>query len=111
MSKHTPGPWRAELINWQGPNGKEYITWEVTQEKHAGEWYDLAETLTAADARLMAAAPDMLAALQSAVSDAGWLMSDGTRKQCEAALAKANAGLARLSGEAPGCRNDERGED
>lgn len=64
---------------------------ERTKSQGAPPGYDLAEELTEADARLMAAAPEMLAALQSALSDTGWLMAEDTRKQCESAIAKANA--------------------
>lgn len=66
MAKHTPGPWRAEI----GHDGPE---WNILTDKECrdDEW----EVATAwphhgaeANAKLIAAAPKMLEALQEVVS-------------------------------------------
>jgi hypothetical protein len=81
MSKHTPGPWLAREPNGPGMGWRVGPAW-------LGEapWSDE----TRADAQLIAAAPDMLAALE-AVAETTW---DGTtakmlREQVLAAIAKA----------------------
>lgn len=63
MSKHTPGPW-FPVVNKYGnieivTNERPYIHTVVSEN----------ECLNAADARLIAAAPEMLELLQSIVND------------------------------------------
>ena len=69
MSKHTPGPWRAPLIG--GDHGTTGIIW--ADEPHGGVVATVSRTVQhpdpaeqTANARLIAAAPDMLAALERA---------------------------------------------
>lgn len=88
MSGHTPGPWRAECLSWGCISPFEH-TWEVTQERHPGEWYDLAETLTEADAKLMAAAPDLLEALTGIVAAIQLIAPTADCKPAQMAIAKA----------------------
>lgn len=79
MSKHTPGPWEIErrrsFVTAIGPC--------VADEYAGSAWLDVSE----ADARLIAAAPELLEALQNLtgiLKDAGYATS-----HADAAIAKA----------------------
>lgn len=83
---HTPGPWFAHNIGL-GPNGEGHFTYPLGTDPDKA----------AANARLIAAAPDMLAALKaihaahrafSASEDWG-VYDDEARAAAEAAIAKA----------------------
>ncbi|PJL51459.1 hypothetical protein B9Y74_05540 [Stenotrophomonas maltophilia] len=96
MSKHTPGPWgieRTDDTNWIGfmrphdPKKVELIVCTTSRELLTDE----ALARNDANARLIAAAPDLLAALQVAelaLRERG-LRACGEYKQIEAAIAKA----------------------
>lgn len=57
MNKHTPGPWKAEIhCVWGGPNLDRYV---------AATGTGIGEQEQQANARLIAAAPDLLAALEA----------------------------------------------
>ena len=63
MSKHTPGPWRV-VDSWndhmvEGQNGEEIIWQDGPHDT---------PTINEANARLIAAAPDLLAALEQLVA-------------------------------------------
>jgi hypothetical protein len=60
MSEHTPGPWRVEKFN-------DTKSWSIYAN---GGTHSLASIRDAANARLIAAAPDMLEALTNAL---GWM--------------------------------------
>lgn len=87
MSKHTPGPWSVEddtpFSLWVScPDGKNPLHQNRLNRDRL------------ANARLIAAAPDLLAALQVAelaLRERG-LRACGEYKQIEAALAKATGG-------------------
>ncbi len=78
MNKHTPGPWKAE------PFAGGWNVWPISSKKPDGS--AIAYDCTEADARLIAAAPDLLAALLA-------LVERGTdspeHMAAEAAIAKA----------------------
>lgn len=57
--KHSPGKWEAEFVGHGGPGDNPVEVWEVTNG-HAR----IAENMTEADARLTAAGPELIAALQ-----------------------------------------------
>ena len=60
MSKHTPGPWEAR----EHSDGSHwFVDWE-----QGGEGYTLVDGLSEADARLIAAAPDLLQKLKALVN-------------------------------------------
>lgn len=59
--KHSPGKWEAECVGHGGPGDNPEEVWEVNNG-HAR----IAEYMTEADARLVAAAPEMLEALKKA---------------------------------------------
>lgn len=87
MSAYTPAPWSVEIDHHN--NAPEYIRAHVN-----GEMYDLASVLcdetgnASANARLIAAAPDLLAALQkidaNAAESVEWI-----RRVAREAIAKA----------------------
>ena len=47
-------PWRAKILKY-----RDCSFWEVTHERHPGEWYDVFEDPSEADVRLASAAPEM----------------------------------------------------
>ncbi len=97
MSKHTPGPWSVRKALGLGDLA---IVAPSTQPDHSGfvilaECYEdirdrgeHAVDECAANARLIAAAPDLLEALQDMVSDHADL-SEATLRFARAAIAKA----------------------
>ena len=99
VAKFTPGPWHA---NWTRLNGKA-IGFHVADETHGSirpicEFYDGTEAMppeeVEANARLIAAAPELLEALTDCVEHMHW-----TQPQGEAALKKAKAAIAKATGE------------
>ncbi len=110
MSQHTPGPWidrhwdgnqqiTITAAQFRGPNvlalvrppltvvylGTDKETWECTSR-------DVDEA--GANARLIAAAPDLLAALKEVddLVDAGYVLGPELRKKVRDAIAKAEKG-------------------
>lgn len=89
MSKHTPGPW-----NFNPPTAANPSTASVTACGGFVSIYTAPLTLeTEANARLIAAAPELLASLRAMVEadDAGWPLAAAhqTRDAARAAIAKA----------------------
>lgn len=82
MSAHTPGPWFAHQLNIYGPDtdwiGKALIC-ERQPSGHPSE----------ANARLMAAAPELLEALKECLSCEFAVTEKSAIAQAEAAIAKA----------------------
>ena len=58
-TKHTPGPWETSVLS-------DGTQWQVCEEG-AGDW--IADCKTADNASLIAAAPELLAALEDAVNE------------------------------------------
>jgi hypothetical protein len=86
MNKHTPGPWEAHSTGLQRSGLPEYQI----------HWSDIGECVAeivhgTADAKLIAAAPDLLVALQLAVrqNSCDMLMTGEELRKCEAAIIKA----------------------
>ena len=95
MSKHTPGPWE-----WNGPNqlwGGERATEEVLTAKDDGEPYGMHSALiehhwdggvAKANARLIAAAPELLEALRALIDmDVAYQRGPAVQEAVEAARA------------------------
>lgn len=93
-SSHTPGPWSYYL---NPLTGKSAIA-------PSGDWPPLAKVNTESDARLIAAAPELLAALESLLSeryaleepeqydgDDNWTSNSPASVAARAAIAKATA--------------------
>ena len=82
MSKHTPGPWKVQRSVDVVDSTREHVV------VHWMPWEEL-DTTRQANARLIAAAPDMLEALEGVVTA---LTRDDYRVSCgraETAIAKA----------------------
>ncbi|TWC18150.1 hypothetical protein FBY06_11575 [Pseudomonas sp. SJZ085] len=92
MSKHTPGPWRignhsSEVIA-EMPADPPFRGMTENCVKHYGG-YLIAESCAAEDAKLIAAAPEMLEALTKCLALKGTLELHGLLEQVEKAIAKA----------------------
>lgn len=99
-SKHTPGPWRIE--SWASilhicANGHTGAIADIHQD--LGVPYNDKEALAVRDAnaRLIAAAPDLLEALQTATRLLRLLNAPGTNDPIEAAVYKANAAITKAT--------------
>jgi len=72
MSKHTPGPWTYYLASKHYPNGSDNdygrIVWAIGHGEVAQTPGRLLDTEDEANARLIAAAPDLLEALEQVVN-------------------------------------------
>ena len=95
MSKHTPGPWIIELQNQDAPLIREdQLGLHIAQLASISD--DGHEEL--ANACLIAAAPDLLAALELAKLTLG--ARDGpTARERDAAIKNANIAIAKAKGE------------
>ena len=103
--KHTPGPWQISRGR-AGKNGTSLTIWRNDEGPNAGDdegntnWSWIAQHIhSEADARLIAASPDMLAALKEAVAVHGtparFLPDEEEHSWCavaRAAIAKAEGG-------------------
>jgi hypothetical protein len=95
MSEHTPGPWTAYCRDVNHEEGKpwpkdQFLQWEVSGPEvpdGRGEFYE-------ADARLVAAAPELLEALQFMLDSEvnGWDILPA-QERAKAALSKARGEL------------------
>lgn len=95
MSKHTPGPWTYSENAYGAVfvHGGETLTSSVgTEYKELVAGGNNHNTLTIANARLIAAAPDLLAALKQIVFD--WDGEPEDMIEASAAIAKAEGGAA-----------------
>jgi hypothetical protein len=103
--KHTPGPWQFDAQDDAHVVSDDYhviragcgYLAEAKEEREPG--FRIAGHMTEADARLIAAAPDLLAALQSILPDAVGNHIGGPDTQvridsARAAIAKATRGAA-----------------
>ena len=106
--QHTPGPWKAlrSNENWQG------IMWDIDPDEdpvpftrisdEAGNYVALAHDLfefKPKDAQLIAAAPELLAALQDLVCLAEAAMREAGDYHIEAELQDARAAIAKATKE------------
>lgn len=88
MNAHTPGPWQIEATDTPGESI--YIV------REPGEPEPIARVSTLADARLLAAAPDLYAALR-AVHDAYSYISEKAPAPLAHAIRKARVALAKVA--------------
>ena len=104
MSAHTPGPWRWEERNgydvlvscvegeFYSNGDKQHV--EVIDDGSAGGEYSASIDVDGPDARLIAAAPDLLEALKDlreAINSRGVIDTVKALKKTDAAIAKATA--------------------
>lgn len=92
-SKHTPGPWKHRHTPLRGIANDVYcVDWSEDQE-------EVAEVVHGeANARLIAAAPDLLEALQ--VLDALWCENESGGLDFSLAIDRARAAIAKATGDA-----------
>lgn len=95
MSRHTPGPWK---IGTPGPNGCYTVGTQgglmTAMIAHSICEPDQVDTANA-NARLIAAAPELLEALEEIVAAAdgdGWNQLDASFSKARAAISKATGG-------------------
>jgi hypothetical protein len=106
-SKHTPGPWKAQLREGYVRHHAKG-QWEVVSAYETEWWIADAAPHTGCDeanARLIAAAPELLAALETVLSWAEPVAGDNRDKEAaaneEASIALARAAIAKAEGETP----------
>jgi hypothetical protein len=94
MSKHTPGPWAAELWN---NSSTDDIGWTITRNgsRVPTSTFDGDEAEAEANARLIAAAPDLLEALSAMLEQFNYNTITGIVHDESAAIAKARAAIAK----------------
>jgi hypothetical protein len=113
MTGHTPGPWKAcparfgrqfvrqDPVNWDGMGYQHICTLPQSPKgSHYGE-------LFAANARLIAAAPDMLAALLKILEASDndlWVSAEVAVHRIEAALVDCREAVAKAADSATGDR-------
>lgn len=84
MNKHTPGPWKTHLTD-----DTLVVDGNGLVIAHMGGLYLGDDSPMEANARLIAAAPDLLAALEVIAADSRWTSGEPTLMQARAAIAKA----------------------
>jgi hypothetical protein len=82
MSKHTPGPWRVVDVPGEASHVIGANNFTVVRGGYVSD-------MDTANARLIAAAPDLLAALQLIANFSNQDVSDMVREIARAAIAKA----------------------
>jgi hypothetical protein len=86
-NKHTSGPWAADGLVITSP-GRSIVCWMGEAAQFPGDMVKDCEN-SDANGRLIAAAPDLYAALQRMLSPTGYTGDNSITKQAKAALAKA----------------------
>ena len=96
MSKHTPGPWKAKTFKRKDGNNYTAIDGRITDDPNTAVlicemagWQGEARDEQKANANLIAAAPDMYAALKAIDDGDGSLTESEIVKQMRAAIEKA----------------------
>ena len=98
MSGHTPGPWTDKAIDESQWGVYDSRGWSVAQAHQIKVLSaDIKQAERTANARLIAAAPDLLAALERLVRQHG---SDGIEYSGDHPVAVARAAIAKATGEA-----------
>ena len=75
MSQHTPGPWKVRSYEiWTGTSQQGYVRqWEVFSDEQV-----ITQQLSEANARLIAAAPEMLTTIKTLLNIMPTFPRDGT---------------------------------
>ena len=89
-SKHTPGPWRVERQN-PSPTTGEYMVAGATAG-YLAEVRDCGGGNVLANATLIAAAPELLQALEACINYGSMTGDDWVIEKARAAIAKATGG-------------------
>lgn len=96
MTKHTPGPWKAEDNMSNEHKGKGWIVRGVDGKPLTG-WGSI--TTTEANARLIAAAPDLLAVCEAELEVYDGMDRSRLRVETLARIAALRAAIAKARGE------------
>lgn len=96
MSKHTPGPWRAMGVMVEHPNGSVADICSCNLADFGQHNYMRSYEEMCADARLIAAAPELLEALRALDMLFSPVVSDSTQAYW---IDKARAAIAKATGE------------
>ena len=102
MTEHTPGPWYHERSKYEGDRivGATRETMVVYRAQDPHTYYDIVDIPNEADASLIAAAPDLLDALEAAVSRLEAYMSvNGAHKYIDETLSPYRAAIAKALGQ------------
>lgn len=101
-AKHTPGPWAVAARKWQIATQGPATEWLATMPHSASDGFGLTDVgEIAANARLIAAAPDLLAALKALQLQAlQSSVNDPSNEWGQEALAMTRAAISRATGEA-----------
>lgn len=91
MIEHTPGPWRLEYHATQEGKGGTMENWVIGGDGHLIIKLPAWSKVQQANARLIAAAPDLLDALESVIDrgDADSVFATPVLKKAREAIAKA----------------------
>ena len=98
MTAHTPGPWRYERTDGIPVNGRHMISGAVPG--YLAEVRDCVSGDVQANARLIAAAPDLLAALETAYMALIGYLPAHRNDVTDAAIGAARAAITKATGEA-----------
>lgn len=106
MSAHTPGPWQVEMIAGRFHGGvirslgvwREYVGGRGYPQVALATAHDqlISEEERIANATLIAAAPELLAALKALLDELTWRVGDGA--EGEPCLMAARAAIAKAEG-------------
>lgn len=88
MSKHTPGPWTVgyRVILADHPVADAYSGFSTEEERLYYDGYLIAESVSPSNARLIAAAPLLLAAAQKAMDECCDLIATDAGNALQAAI-------------------------
>ena len=93
MSKHTPGPWLSDGLAVYALNDRpcpENRFWAGIYRGRDDNYERISKAEAIANAKLIAAAPDLLDALSEIINDGGkFVMTNETRRKARAAIARA----------------------
>ena len=106
MREHTPGPWQAEEASVRGITQEWFVRVDGDDIAIASDIRDRNGNHSEANARLIAAAPELLEALEDLASLAEAAMREVGEYDIEAELADARAAIAKATGDddaAPEC--------
>lgn len=104
--KHTPGPWELDPPETAHVTDEDYHAiragcgfWAIAKDQRE-PGFSIAGHMSAADARLMNAAPELLEALREVLKHEKWhaAMADEVTDEAKAAIKGADAAIAKATG-------------
>ena len=99
-TKHTPGPWKSEGYGiWSSVGGENRRVACTEYDRGEGPYKVKTEQEAVSNARLIAAAPDLLAALIELLDQAGEVYPHFESERGQANIAQARAAISRATGQ------------